>query len=125
MKKELLKNEIKHIDITNNDIRPMIDQMEYMAYQSRNLHNACKIYNKMLGDKDCAIILCLAGSLISAGLKKIIIDMLENNMVDVIVSTGANMVDQPVQEISYFVEFGFYQVVYKWREGIAREGLID
>ena len=34
------------------------------------------------------------GSLISAGLKQIFVDLIRNNMVDAIVSTGANIVDQ-------------------------------
>ena len=46
------------------------------------------------GDKDCSVILCLAGSLISAGLKGVIVEMIRSRMVDAIVSTGANIVDQ-------------------------------
>ena len=72
----------------------MIDMMEQTAFQARNLARAAKIVDEMISDKDCGIILTLAGSLISAGQKKIIIDMLQNNMVDAIVSTGANIVDQ-------------------------------
>jgi deoxyhypusine synthase len=48
----------------------------------------------MLKDRRCAVILCLAGSLFSAGLKKIVYDMVENNMVDAIIATGAIIVDQ-------------------------------
>ena len=56
----------------------------------------------MLKDKDCSIILTLAGSLFSAGLKKVVFDLIENNMVDAIVSTGAIMVDQ-----DFFEALGF------------------
>ena len=56
----------------------------------------------MLRDTDCGVILCLAGSLISAGLKKIFVDLIRNNMVDAIVSTGANIVDQ-----DFFEALGF------------------
>ncbi|MCK4902636.1 MAG: deoxyhypusine synthase family protein, partial [Thermoplasmatales archaeon] len=80
-KKELLKQKIKHIDIKKLDITQLIESFDDMAFQSRNLARACKIYNDMLKDKDCTVILCLAGSLVSAGLKKIIIDLIENNMV--------------------------------------------
>ena len=65
-----------------------------MAFQSRNLARASRIYDKMLKDKNCTTILCLAGSLVSAGLKKIIIDLIHHNMIDIIVSTGAIVVDQ-------------------------------
>ena len=41
-----------------------------------------------------SVILTLAGSLCSAGLKDTVALMIENNMVDAVVSTGANIVDQ-------------------------------
>jgi deoxyhypusine synthase len=73
-----------------------------MSFQSRNLARACNIFEKMLKDKECTIILCLAGSLVSAGLKKIIIDFIKNNIIDAIVSTGAIVVDQ-----DFFEGLGF------------------
>lgn len=93
-KKEFLKETVKHINIKEFDPTPIISAYENMAFQSRNLARASKIYDMMLKDQDCTIVLTLAGSLISAGLKGIIVDMLENNMIDCIVSTGANIVDQ-------------------------------
>jgi deoxyhypusine synthase len=73
-----------------------------MAFQSRNLANTADIYNRMLADNESAIILTLAGSLFSSGLKHVVVEMIENNMVDVIVSTGANIVDQ-----DFFEALGF------------------
>jgi deoxyhypusine synthase len=101
-KKELLSEQIKHIDIKTFNTIPLIEAFNYMAFQSRNLANACKIYNTMLADADCSIILCLAGSLVSAGLKNVIVDMIRHNMVDAIVSTGAIVVDQ-----DFFEGLGF------------------
>jgi deoxyhypusine synthase len=80
----------------------VVDAYRKMAYTSRTLANAADIYSMMLKDKECAVILTLAGSLISAGLKKAIITMLENNMIDAIVSTGANIEDQ-----DFFEGLGF------------------
>jgi deoxyhypusine synthase len=76
--------------------------MQSMAYSARDLARAADIYDRMLRDPDCGIILCLAGSLVSAGLKQIFIDMIRNRMVDAIVSTGANIVDQ-----DFFEALGF------------------
>jgi len=101
-KKDLLKDVIEHIDIKKYDVVPIVDAMEKMAFQARNLNRAARIYEKMLRDKDCAVILTLAGSLFSAGLKKVVHDMIMNNMVDAIVSTGAIMVDQ-----DFFEALGF------------------
>jgi deoxyhypusine synthase len=93
-KKELLTSPIRHIDIKQHNVIPLVDAMRSMAYSSRDLSRAASIYERMLRDQECGVILCLAGSLISAGLKQIFVDLLRNNMVDAIVSTGANIVDQ-------------------------------
>jgi deoxyhypusine synthase len=73
--------------------KPLIENRTFY-YSDIKCHN----YEKMLKDKDSTNILCLSGSLVSAGLKQVIIDMILNNMVDVIVSTGANIVDQDFYE---------------------------
>jgi deoxyhypusine synthase len=101
-KKDLLSRPIEHVDITKFDARPVIDSYRDMAYSSRTLAQAADIYSMMLKDKECGVVLTLAGSLISAGLKKAIITLIENNMVDAIVSTGANIVDQ-----DFFEGLGF------------------
>ncbi len=102
-KKELLKEKIEHIDIKQFNAVPLVQSFDKMSFQSRNLARACKIYNSMIKDKDCTIFLCLAGSLVSAGLKKVIVDLIKNNMVDSIISTGAIVVDQ-----DFFEGLGFY-----------------
>ncbi len=101
-KHEYLQKVVEHIDIKSFDARPIIDAYGKMAFQARNLASAADIYNRMLADKDCKIFLTLAGSLFSAGLKEVVVDMLENNMVDVIISTGAIIVDQ-----DFFEALGF------------------
>lgn len=99
---ELLSNAVRHIDVTQFDLTGLVDAMKGTAFQGRNLGRAAEIYCDMLADKACGVILCLAGSLISAGLKKVVLDMIEQNMVDAIVSTGANIVDQ-----DFFEALGF------------------
>ena len=93
-KKDYLKEVVEHIDIKKHNVIPLVEAMEKMAFSARDLNRAAQIYDRMLKDKNCGIILTLAGSLFSAGLKKIVYDMIMNNMVDAIVSTGAIMVDQ-------------------------------
>ena len=125
-KKELLKDEIQHIDIKQHNVVPLVDAMAHMAYSSRDLARAASIYEMMLRDTECGVILCLAGSLISAGLQKVIVDLVRNNMVDAIVSTGANIVDQ-----DFFEALGYRHYIagdeYKYGGGDAdlRELMID
>jgi deoxyhypusine synthase len=101
-KKDYLKETIQHIDIKKHDVTQLVDAMKEMAFSSRDLATAANYYDMMLADKNCSVILCLAGSLFSAGLKNVVVDMVRNNMVDAIVSTGAIMVDQ-----DFFEGLGF------------------
>lgn len=107
MKREqLLQETVEHIDIKAFDVIGLVDAMAATAFQGRNLGRAARIYDTMIADPDCAIILCLAGSLFSAGLKGVVYDLIANNMVDAIVSTGANIVDQ-----DFFEALGFRHYV--------------
>jgi deoxyhypusine synthase len=125
-KKELLTTPIQHIDIAAHNVVPLVDAMASMAYTSRDTARAASIYEMMLRDTDCGVILCLAGSLISAGLQKVFVDLIRNNMVDAIVSTGANIVDQ-----DFFEALGFRHYIagdeYKYGngDGDLRELMID
>jgi deoxyhypusine synthase len=101
-KKDFLRDTIKHIDIKQHNVVSLVESMEHMAFSARDLNRAARIYEMMLKDKECGIILTLAGSLFSAGLKKVVYDMILNNMVDAIVSTGAIMIDQ-----DFFEALGF------------------
>ena len=56
-KKDLLKKTVKHIDITSFDSRNIIKQMNEMSFTSRDLGNATEIFNMMLKDQKCSIIL--------------------------------------------------------------------
>ncbi|HLG42700.1 MAG TPA: deoxyhypusine synthase [Planctomycetota bacterium] len=101
-KSDYLKSPVEHIDIKKVDVTSLVEAMGKTAFQARNLHRGAKILDAMLRDKDCTVFLCLAGSLFSAGLKKVVYDMIKNKMVDVIVSTGAIIVDQ-----DFFEALGF------------------
>jgi len=101
-KKDYLKDVIEHIDIKKMNVTELVDSMGKMAFSARDLNRAANIFDMMIRDKNCSIILTLAGSIFSAGLKKVVFDLVSNNMVDAIVSTGALMVDQ-----DFFEALGF------------------
>src|SRR5436305_13947774 len=93
-KSELLVEEVEHIDIKEHNVVPLVEAMSKMAFSARDLGRAAQIYEQMIRDEDCAIILCLAGSLFSAGLKNVVVELIRHIMVDAIVSTRAIIDDQ-------------------------------
>ena len=101
-KARLLQRAVEHIDITAFDARPLIAAMGGMSFTSRDLAAAADIYNAMLQDKDCAIILTIAGSTSAGGCMKLYHDLIHYNMVDAVVATGATVVD-----MDFFEALGF------------------
>ncbi len=121
-KKDLLKKEVKHIDITSFDARPIIDQMDNMSFTSRDLAKATEIFNMMLKDNSCSIVLSLAGSTSAGGCMKLYADMIKYNMIDAIVATGASIVD-----MDFFEALGFkhYQGTPFIDDKFLRDNYID
>jgi deoxyhypusine synthase len=101
-KKDLLKQPVRHIDITAFDATPIVTAMSGMSFAARDLSVAADIYDRMLADKKCAVILSIAGSTSAAGCMQIYTEMVKNNMVDAIVATGATIVD-----MDFFEALGF------------------
>ncbi|MBI4461210.1 MAG: deoxyhypusine synthase [Acidobacteria bacterium] len=121
-KQDYLSQPVEHVDITRYDVKPLVEAMRSMSYSARDLARAADILDRMVEDRDCGIILCLAGSLINAGLKKVFVEMLRCNMVDAIVSTGANIVDQ-----DFFEALGFrhYIAEERLKSGLYDQELLD
>ena len=101
-KAELLSTPVEHVDIKSFDARPILDAMAKMSFTSRDLARAADIYNAMLADPSCTVILTLAGSTSAGGCMDLYADLVRHNMVDAIVSTGAAIVD-----MDFFEALGF------------------
>ncbi len=121
-KSELLAHPVEHIDIASFDGRPIIDAWEKMSFTSRDAARAARILNTALEDKDCSVILSLAGSTSAGGCMHVWRDMVKNNMVDAIVATGASIVD-----MDFFEALGFkhYQAKEIPDDRILRDLYID
>ncbi len=121
-KSDWLAVPVEHLDIKVVNVVPLVEMMGKTAFQARNLARAAQIADEMVADPEATIILTLAGSLISAGQKQIILDLMRINAVDAIVSTGANIVDQ-----DFFEALGFrhYQGSITAGDNALRELAID
>jgi deoxyhypusine synthase len=101
-KKDLLKKTVEHIDMKSFDSRELMEAWSKMSFTSRDTARAASIYDMMLAEEDCATILTLAGSTSAGGCMNVYSDLVKNNMVDAIVSTGASIVD-----MDFFEALGF------------------
>ena len=76
-KSSLLNRTIQHIDITSFDARSIIDSMDHMSFSSRDLARATQIFNRMLQDKSCSVILTVAGSTSAGGCMQLYHDLVK------------------------------------------------
>jgi deoxyhypusine synthase len=103
-KQDYLRETVEHIDPLSFNAVPVIEQMGKMSFQARNLARACRIVDRMLTE-DLTVILVIAGCTISAGLKRCLLTLLKENVTDIIVSTGATMVDMDLLEALGFKHY--------------------
>jgi len=121
-KAELLQNVVEHIDITRFDARPVIDAMRKMSFSSRDTARASDIFNMAIDDPNCSPWLILAGSTSAGGCMHVYRDMVKTGMVDVVVATGASIVD-----MDFFEALGFkhYQAAGPVDDNELRSNYID
>src|SRR6195952_3821500 len=101
-KAELLANTVEHVAIDQYDARPVIDAMRKMSFTSRDTARAADIWSMSLEDADCSTWLTLAGSTSAGGCMHVYRDMLKYGMADVVVATGASIID-----MDFFEALGF------------------
>lgn len=64
--------------------------LEGCSFQGRRLARAAKIWTEAL-DEDISVWFGLAGAMIPAGMRKVITALMEKGLIDIVVSTGANL----------------------------------
>ncbi|HDH28267.1 MAG TPA: deoxyhypusine synthase [Euryarchaeota archaeon] len=79
------------IGVGDKSISGLIDEMRGIGFQGRNLGVSVEVWREMLGEEDLSVFLGLSGAMVPAGMRRIIAFLIENRMVDCIVTTGANL----------------------------------
>ena len=103
---KFLSKKVKAIEVTTpTSISDLLYKMAQTGFQGRKLAEVTEIIEKMIKDEDVTIMMGLAGSLSVAGQWKIINWFIENNFIDVLVSTGANISEDIVEAMG----FSYYQ----------------
>ena len=99
--KDLLQEPVKHIQINGKlSVDELIQQFKNSgSFGAGRLSTACDIYERMVRDKECTIYLALAGAVVPAGMRSLIAKLIRERFIDVLVSTGANMVHDAIEAV--------------------------
>ena len=91
---------IKPVKIEKNmKVKKLVESMANLGFQAGKLSKAGKILREMIEDKNCKIYLGIAGALVPAGMKKLIIQLLGNT--SIFVSTGANLTHDLIEALGH------------------------
>lgn len=121
-RKRLLKKPVEHINIKSFDGVQLIDSMRKMSFSARDTAAAAEMFVSMIDDKSCVTVLSLAGSTGSGGCLQLYRELIDLNMIDVVVATGASIVD-----MDFFEALGFrhYQGTPDIDDAMLRKNYID
>ena len=91
---------VKHIKLEKNmRVSDLVEQMRSAGFGARKIGLANQIAKKMFNDKECKVFFGLAGAMVPAGMKQIIIDLIRNKKIDVLVTTGANLTHDLIESL--------------------------
>src|SRR3989344_7004378 len=91
-----------------HSVNDMVLQMKGASFGARSLGEAADVLEAMVKDKDCYKVLTLSGAMTIAKMGLIVCDMIDDGMVDAIVSTGALMAHGFVESV------GKLHFKYEW-----------
>lgn len=94
--------------------------LESCSFQGRRLARAAKIWTEAL-DEDINVWFGLAGAMVPAGMRKVVTELMERRLIDIVVSTGANLYHDFVETVGEYHYIGSPQV----NDEELREAKID
>jgi deoxyhypusine synthase len=88
-KKELLSTPTRPMTVDDDKtVAGLLEKMQGISFQGRSLATAFQIWKNMLED-DCTIMMGMSGAMIPAGMRRLFVWMIQNRVIDCLVSTGA------------------------------------
>ncbi|HYM09796.1 MAG TPA: deoxyhypusine synthase family protein, partial [Bryobacterales bacterium] len=79
----------------------VLERMEGTAFQGRQLGQAFQVWKRMLGDR-CSILMGMSGAMVPAGMRRLVVYMIQNRLIDCLVSTGANFFHDIHETLGYY-----------------------
>jgi len=86
-------NKVKNVD-------DLLGALKFCGFQGRNLGKALDILYKMVSNPEILTVLTLSGAMVPAGMGDLIYTLMDHKLIDVLVSTGANIIHDLVDTVT-------------------------
>ncbi len=97
---ERLDRPIRHVKITRDmTVKQLVNSFSGAAFGAGRLSEAVDIYREMVSDNECTKFFGLAGAMVPAGMRQIVSDMIRDGDIDILVTTGANLVHDIIESL--------------------------
>jgi deoxyhypusine synthase len=101
-KSKFLHEPVQHLNLKETkSLLDLVRAFQHTSFQSRNVFKCFEVFQKMLDDPACIIFIGLSGAMIPGGMRRVIRDMIEMKLIDVVVSTGANIFHDLFESFGY------------------------
>src|SRR5215471_6023187 len=120
-KHEILATATHPLEIDRHkNVAALLEKMQGISFQGRTLAIAYQIWKKMLGDR-VMILMGMSGAMIPAGMRRLVVYMIKNRLIDCLTSTGANFFHDIHESLGRF----HYQCAPEIDDVLLQKNLID
>jgi deoxyhypusine synthase len=92
--------EIKHLKVREEmGASELVEEMKLAGFGARKIGRASEVLEKMFKDSECRIFLGVAGAMVPAGMKEVMVDILKSGKIDTLVITGANLTHDLIEAL--------------------------
>ena len=104
----------------NKSVRGLLEKMEGISFQGRNLGRAHQVWRAMLSEP-VMIMMGLAGAMIPGGMRELVVYMIRNRLIDSVVATGANFFHDIHESLGRY----HYQSSPEADDVLLRDNMVD
>jgi deoxyhypusine synthase len=120
-KDQLLSTPTRPFTVTSEaSAASVLERLEGTAFQGRQLGRAFLAWKAMLQDR-CSILMGMSGAMVPAGMRRLVVYLIQNRLIDCLVSTGANFFHDIHETLGYY----HYQGSPMTDDVVLAENLID
>ncbi|MFX1253192.1 MAG: deoxyhypusine synthase [Promethearchaeota archaeon] len=88
-------------------INDLISQLKGSGFGAGRLADACEIFRDMVYDSETKVFCGLAGALVPAGQREVIVEAINRGFIDVLVTTGATLTHDLIESLGFHHERGY------------------